>query len=60
MTSVATFFFAKLKIESMSDDKKKMTLEWKGNFRFEAKNPNGLTVNFDAPKIWRKRNSLFT
>ena len=34
----------------MSDTKKKMTLEWKGNFRFEAKNPNGLTVNFDAPK----------
>jgi putative redox protein len=34
----------------MSDNKKKMTLEWKGNFRFEAKNPNGLTVNFDAPK----------
>ena len=34
----------------MSDDKKKITLEWKGNFRFEAKNPNGLTVNFDAPK----------
>ena len=50
MISVATFFFAKLKIESMSDDRKKMTLEWKGNFRFEAKNPNGLTVNFDAPK----------
>ena len=50
MTSVATFFFAKLKIESMSDDRKKITLEWKGNFRFEAKNPKGLTVNFDAPK----------
>jgi len=26
-----------------------MNLEWKGNFRFEAKNPNGLTVKFDAP-----------
>ena len=34
----------------MSANKKKMALEWKGNFRFEAKNPNGLTVNFDAPK----------
>jgi putative redox protein len=34
----------------MSDNKKKMTLEWKGKFRFEAKNPNGLIVNFDAPK----------
>ena len=34
----------------MSDERKKITLEWKGNFRFEAKNPNGLTVNFDAPK----------
>ena len=34
----------------MSAEKKKMTLEWKGNFRFEAKNPNGLVVNFDAPK----------
>src|SRR5665647_2959425 len=50
MTSVATFFFDRLKIESMSDERKKITLEWKGNFRFEAKNPNGLTVNFDAPK----------
>jgi len=26
-----------------------MNREWKGNFRFEAKNPNGLTVKFDAP-----------
>jgi putative redox protein len=50
MISVATFFFAKLKIECMSNDRRKMTLEWKGNFRFEAKNPNGLTVTFDAPK----------
>jgi putative redox protein len=44
------FFSARFKIESMSADKKKMILEWKGNFRFEAKNPNGLTVTFDAPK----------
>jgi putative redox protein len=50
MISVAKFFFAKLKLESMSDDRKKITLEWKGNFRFEAKTPHGLTVNFDAPK----------
>jgi putative redox protein len=47
---VVTFFFARFEIESMSDDRKKMTLEWKGNFRFEAKNPHGLTVSFDAPK----------
>ncbi len=33
----------------MSANTKKMNLEWKGNFRFEAKNPNGLTVKFDAP-----------
>ena len=33
----------------MSADKKRMTLDWKGNFRFEAQNPNGLKVNFDAP-----------
>jgi putative redox protein len=50
MISIATFFFVKLKIERMSDDRKKMTLEWKGNFHFEAKNPKGLIVNFDAPK----------
>ncbi len=31
-------------------NKKEMSLTWKGNFRFEAKNPAGLTVNFDAPK----------
>jgi putative redox protein len=34
----------------MSANTKKITLDWKGNFRFEAKNPKGLTVNFDAPK----------
>jgi putative redox protein len=33
----------------MSTNKKRMSLEWKGNFRFEAKNPKGLTVKFDAP-----------
>ncbi len=33
----------------MSADKKRIVLNWKGNFRFEAKTQNGLTVNFDAP-----------
>jgi len=33
----------------MSANKKKMVLSWKGNFRFEAKNDRGLSVNFDAP-----------
>jgi len=28
---------------------KKMTIEWKGNYRLEGKNEKGLTVNFDAP-----------
>ena len=36
----------------MSDNTKKMSLRWKGNFRFEAENPGGLKVNFDAPKIY--------
>ncbi|MGA2524537.1 MAG: OsmC family protein [Candidatus Bathyarchaeia archaeon] len=29
---------------------KKMVVEWKGNYRLEAKNEKGLTANFDAPK----------
>ena len=33
----------------MSLNRKKMNLEWKGNFRFEVKNEKGLTVKFDAP-----------
>jgi putative redox protein len=33
----------------MSDNKKKIILNWKRNFRFEAKNERGLSVNFDAP-----------
>lgn len=33
----------------MSADKKKIVLNWKGNFCFEAKNEKGLCVNFDAP-----------
>jgi len=27
-----------------------MVVEWKGNYRLEAKNEKGLTVDFDAPK----------
>ncbi len=34
----------------MSANKKKMVLNWKGNFRFKAKNDKGLSVNFDAPE----------
>ena len=33
----------------MSADKKKIVLNWKGNFRFEAKTEKGLCVYFDAP-----------
>jgi len=29
---------------------KKMVVEWKGNYRLQAKNEKGLTVEFDAPK----------
>jgi putative redox protein len=28
---------------------KKMTIEWKRNYRIEGKNEKGLSVNFDAP-----------
>jgi putative redox protein len=33
----------------MSANKKRIALNWKGNFRFEAKTEKGLSVNFDAP-----------
>jgi putative redox protein len=33
----------------MFANKKKIVLNWKGNFRFEAKTEKGLCVNFDAP-----------
>ena len=33
----------------MSANKKKIVLNWKGNFRFEAKTEKGLLVSFDAP-----------
>ena len=29
---------------------KKMVVEWKKNYRLEAKNEKGITVSFDAPK----------
>jgi putative redox protein len=29
---------------------KKMVVEWKGNYRLEAKNEKGMSVSFDAPK----------
>jgi putative redox protein len=28
---------------------KKMVVEWKGNYRLQARNEKGLSVNFDAP-----------
>ena len=34
----------------MSTNKKNISLTWKGNFRFEAATPSGLSVNFDAPR----------
>jgi len=33
----------------MPADKKRIVLDWKGNFRFEAKTQKGLSVLFDAP-----------
>jgi putative redox protein len=33
----------------MSENRKKIFLNWKKKFRFEAKNERGLSVNFDAP-----------
>jgi len=35
--------------KSMSSTKK-MIVEWKGNYRLEAKNEKGISVKFDAPK----------
>jgi hypothetical protein len=29
-----------------------MVMDWKGNYRLVAKNKNGLTVSFDAPKCF--------
>jgi putative redox protein len=46
---LVNFFFHSTQDSSMSANTKKITLNWKGNLRFEAKNPKGLTVNFDAP-----------
>lgn len=36
-------------VQGMSVNKKKIVLNWKGNFRFEAKTEKGHVVNFDAP-----------
>ncbi|MCW4029626.1 MAG: OsmC family protein [Candidatus Bathyarchaeota archaeon] len=33
----------------MTPNRKKIVLDWKGNFRFEAKTEKGLKINFDAP-----------
>ena len=30
----------------------KMVVDWKGNYRFDAKNEKGLTVSFDAPAFF--------
>lgn len=32
----------------MSENKKRIVLNWKGNFRFEARNEKGLSIDFDA------------
>ncbi len=44
----------------MSDNKKKIVLNWKGNFRFEAKTERGLIVNFDAPSKYGGEDSAPT
>ena len=44
----------------MSANKKKIVLNWKGNFRFEAKNESGLVVNFDAPSKYGGEDSAPT
>ena len=41
------FLASNFKVQSMPTDKK-IILNWKGNFRFEAMNEKGLSVNFDA------------
>jgi putative redox protein len=45
----ASLFLIRNKRLVMSLNRKKMNLEWKGNFRFEVKNEKGLAVKFDAP-----------
>ena len=46
------FFISGDKLIAISPNKKKMRLERKGNFRFEAKNPRGLSVEFDVPAMF--------
>jgi putative redox protein len=38
-----------LRLETMPANKKKIVLDWKGNFRFEATTQKGLSILFDAP-----------
>jgi putative redox protein len=39
---------------------KKIVLNWKGNFRFEAKNEKGLSVTFDAPAKYGGEDTALT
>jgi putative redox protein len=44
----------------MSANKKKIVLNWNGNFRFEAKNEKGLSVSFDAPAKYGGEDTALT
>ena len=44
----------------MSANTRKIVLNWKENFRFEAKNEKGLSVNFDAPVKYGGEDSALT
>ena len=44
----------------MSADKRKIVLNWKGKFRFEAKNEKGLSINFDAPAKYGGEDTALT
>ena len=44
----------------MSADKKKIVLNWKGNFRFGAITEKGLKINFDAPSKYGGEDSAPT
>ena len=41
-------FSSRIRVRISSANKKTIVLNWKGNFRFEAKNEKGLSINFDA------------
>jgi len=47
-------------IKGMSANKKKIVLNWKGNFRFEVKTEKGLVINFDAPSKYGGEDSAPT